>query len=264
MSRITDTFTSLRADRRTGLVAYICAGDPDQQISQEILNALPAAGADFIELGMPFTDPMADGPIIQAAAVRALESDMSVKRTLEMVRVFRGHNKRTPLILMGYTNPVLAYGAARFVKDAVDAGVDGLILVDLPPEEDDEILAACQNTGLDLIRLITPVTNEGRVSLITAHASGFLYYVSITGVTGTAQADVQNVRQHLTAIRAQTELPLAVGFGIKTADDVALYKGVADAVVVGSALVEECAGDAATAKERILEKVQTLKEALVS
>lgn len=243
MTRIQKTFQSLD---RPALVTFLTAGDPDYQTSLKTLKALPGAGADIIELGMPFTDPMADGPVIQAASGRALQAGANMVQTLNMVRDFRADNDGTPIVLMGYANPVFVYGAEKFCRDAAEAGVDGLIIVDLPPEEAGELVPHVQAFGLDLIRLVTPTTDENRLDTVLSGASGFLYYVSITGVTGTAKADKAAVAAHIKTIKARTDLPVAVGFGIKTPDDVAAMGKIADAVVVGSALVqnmEACAAD---------------------
>jgi len=237
MSRIADRFAQLKAEGRAGLVSFITAGDPDRARSQAILNGLPAAGADIIELGMPFTDPMADGPAIQEAGLRALKAGASMAQTLDMVRTFRSSDQATPIILMGYVNPVLAYGVQRFCSDSAGAGVDGLIIVDLPPEEDAPLRAAAEPHGLAIIRLATPTTDAKRLPRVLQGASGFLYYVAVTGVTGGKQADVGDVAGALAAIRAHTDLPLAVGFGVKTPQQAAALGAHADAVVVGSAIV---------------------------
>ncbi|MCF8496143.1 MAG: tryptophan synthase subunit alpha [Alphaproteobacteria bacterium] len=235
MSRIERTFKSLK---RPALITFITAGDPDYETSLAALKILPGAGADIVELGMPFTDPAADGPVIQRAGQRALAAGGCMKQTLSMVREFRKDNGETPLVLMGYANPVLAYGPERFCQDAAESGVDGLIIVDLPPEEADLLAAYAKAAGLDIIRLVTPVTDEARLEKILEGASGFLYYVSITGVTGTAQADPAALKAHIERIRARTDLPVVVGFGIRTPQDVAAMGEIADGVVVGSAIVE--------------------------
>lgn len=257
MSRIQTTFAALKRDSRAALVTFIVAGDPDAATSQGLLNSLPAAGADIIELGMPFTDPMADGPAIQAGDLRALAAGMTLKKTLQMVRDFRATNTTTPLVLMGYFNPVYAYGVEAFAADARDAGVDGLIIVDLPPEEDAELRGPVKAAGIDLIRLITPTTTPERLKTVVRDASGFLYYVSVAGITGTKAASVSDVAAQLTMIRQYTDLPIAVGFGIRTPADVKAMAAVADGVVVGSALVEDIAagGDLAG-------KVASLAQAL--
>ena len=235
--RITQRFADLKAAGRAGLVTFITAGDPDYDTSLEILKGLPAAGADIIELGMPFSDPMADGPAIQASSLRALKAGANMIRTLEMVRQFRTADQSTPIVLMGYFNPVYRYGVDRFIRDAVDAGVDGLIVVDLPPEEDNDLCLPARDAGLAFIRLATPTTDDDRLPVVLNNAGGFLYYVSIAGITGTASADVAVVGTEVTRLRRQTDLPVAVGFGISTPDQVAAIGRVADAAVVGSAIV---------------------------
>ncbi len=238
MSRIEATFKNLK---RSALITFITAGDPDYAKSLSILKALPAAGADIIELGMPFTDPMADGPVIQAAGLRALESGANMKQTLKMVTEFRKDNKDTPIVLMGYANPVFIYGIEKFVKDASTAGVDGLIIVDLPPEEDEELRTAAAKQDIDFIKLLTPTTNKDRLPTVLKSASGFLYYVSVAGITGAKKADASTIKPHIAEIKKNTKLPIAIGFGIKTADDVKALSGIADAVVVGSAIVQTIA-----------------------
>ena len=260
MSRIEKTFAALK---RPALITFITAGDPDYARSMAIMKALPEAGADIIELGMPFTDPMADGPVIQAAGLRALESGANMHKTLQMVREFRQTNGKTPIVLMGYANPLYAYGLRQFVDDAVKAGVDGLIIVDLPPEEDGELhkIAAAK---LDIIRLLTPTTDEKRLPKVLQGASGFLYYVSVTGVTGAAKADLDTVKPHIAQIRKHADLPIAIGFGIKTAEDVARMAGIADAVVVGSAIVQNIADHQGKADlaQRIVEQIKSLAAGL--
>ena len=239
MSRIATRFAELKQQNRAGFIAFISAGDPDYGTSREILRGLPAAGADIIELGMPFTDPMAEGPAIQASSLRALQAGQTMARTLQMVREFRTDNDTTPIVLMGYYNPIYAYGVERFTADAANAGVDGLIIVDLPPEEDHELRAPAARAGLDLIRLATPTTDSARLPAVLDGATGFLYYVSIMGVTGTKTIATDEVAASLARIRAKTDLPVAVGFGIKTEADAAKVARIADAAVVGSALVAE-------------------------
>jgi tryptophan synthase alpha chain len=236
MSRIDRCFRGLKAAGRSGLVTFITAGDPDYATSLAILEALPEAGADLIELGMPFTDPMADGPAIQAAGLRALKAGQTMVKTLEMVRHFRRRNDRTPLVLMGYYNPIYIYGVDRFLADARTAGVDGLIVVDLPPEEDSELCIPAIRAGLSFIRLATPTTDERRLPAVLANTSGFLYYVSVLGITGTKAPDITRVAHEVARIRKATELPIAVGFGVKSEDQVRALAGECDAVVVGSAL----------------------------
>ena len=234
MSRIEKKFKSLD---RPALVNFITAGDPDHQTSLEAFKALAGAGADIIELGMPFTDPTADGSAIQKASERALAAGTNMKQTLSMVRDFRAEDQETPIVLMGYYNPIFAYGLEAFSKDASEAGVDGLIIVDLPPEEDAPMQAALKGQDIDLIRLITPVTDKARLTTLLQGASGFLYYVSITGVTGTASADINALTPHVQEIKSQTDLPVVIGFGIKTPEDVKEMAQIGDGVVVGSAIV---------------------------
>lgn len=238
MSRIAQRFETLKAENKKGLVTFVTAGDPSIKASQNVLHSLPMAGADFIEIGMPFTDPMADGPAIQDSSLRALANGMTLKGVLKMLQGFRNNDNDTPVILMGYFNPIYKYGCESFVNDAKAAGADGLIIVDLPPEEDEELRVPAQEAGLDLIRLITPTTIGTRLDTVLENASGFLYYVSIAGVTGTKSANVNEVGKHIAEIKQKTELPVAVGFGIKTPEDAANMSKIADAVVVGSAIVE--------------------------
>lgn len=262
MTRIADTFEKLKAEKSAALVTYIMGGDPDIETSLEILKGLPEAGADIIELGMPFTDPAADGPAIQAAGLRALDVPTGIKDVLGMVRNFREQNSHTPMVLMGYYNPVLQYGPEKFANDAAAAGVDGLIIVDLPPEEAEELTEYTDKTGLDFIRLITPVTDDKRLRIVAGNASGFLYYVSITGVTGTARADIGSVKAHVAQIKAQTDLPIAIGFGIKTPEDAKNFGEFGDAVVVGSSLVQCIEDDPSSAQNSLHDKVRQLKAAL--
>ncbi len=240
-TRIDRRFASLRSAGRAGLISFITAGDPDHETSFEILQGLPAAGADLIELGMPFSDPMADGPSIQAAGLQALQNGASMIRTLELVRRFRKHDADTPVILMGYYNPIYRYGVDHFIADALAAGVDGLIVVDLPPEEDTELCLPALRAGLNFIRLATPTTDDKRLPAVLNNTSGFVYYVSITGITGTASADAGLVDEAVRRIRRHSPLPVAVGFGIKTAAHVAEVARFTDAVVVGTAIVDRVA-----------------------
>src|SRR5215470_14948015 len=238
MTRIDARFAALQREGRAGLVTFVMAGDPDPDTSAAILKALPEAGADVVEIGMPFTDPMADGPAIQAAGVRALRAGQNLAKTLELVRDFRSSDMATPVVLMGYYNPIYIYGVARLLADAKAAGVDGLIVVDLPPEEDTELCLPALRAGLNFIRLATPTTNDRRLAAVLTNTSGFVYYVSITGITGTAAPDTGKVADAVARIKRRTELPVAVGFGVKTAAHArAIAKG-ADAVVVGSALID--------------------------
>ena len=234
--RIDRRFGALEHEGRSGLVTFVTAGDPDYATSLAILEALPDSGADVIELGMPFTDPMADGPAIQAAGLRALKAGQTMARTLGMVRQFRQRNDRTPLVLMGYFNPIYIYGVDRFLADAKAAGVDGLIIVDLPPEEDGELCLPAIRAGLSFIRLATPTTDERRLPAVLANTSGFLYYVSVLGITGTKTPEIAKVAREVARIRQATTLPIAVGFGVKSEDQVRALAGHCDAVVVGSAL----------------------------
>jgi tryptophan synthase alpha chain len=241
-SRIDQKFAELKRAERAGLVTFITAGDPDAETSAKLLAALPGAGADIIELGMPFSDPMADGPAIQASSQRALHAGQTMLKTLDMVRAFRKGDATTPVVLMGYYNPIYVYGVDHFVADAVKAGVDGLIVVDLPPEEDDELLPAARAAGLNFIRLATPTTDDRRLPAVLANISGFVYYVSIAGITGTAAPDIGAVAGQVGRSKQATTLPVAVGFGVKTKEQVAEIAAIADGVVVGSALVSAIAG----------------------
>jgi tryptophan synthase alpha chain len=237
MSRIKARFAELKAQGRAGFVPFITAGDPDFETSRAVLEALPGAGADVIELGMPFSDPMADGPAIQASSLRALRAGATMARTLELVRRFRQRDDKTPIVLMGYYNPIHVRGAENFVREAAKAGADGLIIVDLPPEEDAVLREPAHAAGLDIIRLVTPTTDEARLKTILNGASGYLYYVSIAGVTGTKSFVEADVKNALARIRKASDLPVAVGFGIKTPAQAAEIARIADAAVVGSAIV---------------------------
>jgi tryptophan synthase alpha chain len=237
-TRIDKRFAALKEEGRAALVTFIMAGDPDYETSLAIAKALPKAGADIIELGMPFTDPMADGPAIQAAGLRALKAGQRMTRTLSLVRDFRKDDDQTPIILMGYFNPIYIYGNERFLADAKAAGVDGLIIVDLPPEEDEELCLPALKAGLNFIRLATPTTDDKRLPKVLTNTSGFVYYVSVTGVTGTAAPDTSQVTGAVARIKRHTRLPVAVGFGVKTAEQARAIAVGADGVVVGSALVD--------------------------
>ncbi len=240
--RIERRFERLAGERRPGLVTYVMAGDPDGETSLAILKALPGAGADVIELGMPFTDPMADGPAVQAAGLRALKSGQTLRATLKMVMDFRKEDADTPVVLMGYFNPIYSYGVEPFLRDAKAAGVDGLIVVDLPPEEDDELCLPALSAGLAVIRLATPTTDDARLPTVLTNTSGFVYYVSITGVTGSATPDPDVVGKAVKRIKRHTRLPIAVGFGVRDAASAAAIGSVADGVAVGSAIVEAVRG----------------------
>lgn len=237
-TRIDQRYADLAREGRAGLVTFVMAGDPDYETSLKIAQALPKAGADLIELGMPFTDPMADGPAIQAAGLRALNAGHNMVKTLQLVRDFRKTDGKTPIVLMGYYNPIYIYGVDRFLKDAKAAGVDGLIVVDLPPEEDEELCIPALKAGLNFIRLATPTTDDKRLPAVLKNTSGFVYYVSITGITGAATPEASRVSDAVARIKRHTKLPVAVGFGVKTAEQARDIAEGADAVVVGSALVE--------------------------
>ena len=264
-TRIDARFAALKQQGRAGLIAFVTAGDPDPDTSLAILQALPAAGADIVELGMPFTDPMADGPAIQASSQRALRAGQTLKKTLALVRTFRAGDEGTPIVLMGYYNPIYIYGVPRFLADAKTAGVDGLIVVDLPPEEDDELCVPALNAGLNFIRLATPTTDDRRLPAVLANTSGFVYYVSITGITGAAAPDTRRVVDAVKRIKRHTSLPVAVGFGVKTAEHARAIAAGADGVVVGTALVEAIRGSldqAGKASERTVPAVTELVAAL--
>jgi len=236
-SRIEKRFAKLKAEGRGALVTFVTAGDPDYDTSLEIVKGLPGAGADLIELGMPFSDPMAEGPPVQASSLRALKAGMTLVKTLAMVRAFRKDDGDTPIILMGYYNPIYSYGVERFVADAKVAGVDGLIIVDLPPEEDSELCLPALKAGIHWIRLATPTTDDKRLPTVLSNTSGFVYYVSIMGITGTRSAADADITAAVQRLKRHTDLPVAVGFGIRTPEQAAAVARVADAAVVGSALV---------------------------
>lgn len=260
MSRLHRRFAALKEQNRAALVTFVTAGDPDYATSLEILKGLPGAGADVIELGMPFTDPMADGPAIQLANIRALGNGQNMDKTLQMVREFRATEQDTPLVLMGYYNPIYIYGVERFVKDAKEAGVDGLIVVDLPPEHNDELCDPAQAAGIDFIRLTTPTTDDARLPTVLNGSSGFVYYVSVAGVTGAGSATLEHVQAAVTRLRRHTDLPVAIGFGIRTAEHAASIARLADGVVVGSALVDQIAK--AETAEQAVDGVLTLCKTL--
>jgi len=259
MTRIEDTFARLRAEDRAAFVAFVMAGDPDEAASRALIDGLPGAGVDIVEIGMPFTDPMADGPAIQRAGQRALGAGQTLARTLAMARDFRAAHPRTPVILMGYYNPIYSMGVPRFLEDAVAAGVDGLIVVDLPPEEDDELCLPARAAGLDFIRLATPTTDDARLPKVVQNTGGFVYYVSITGITGAAEAVAGRVAPHVARIRAASGLPVCVGFGVRTPEAAAGIARVADGVVVGSAIVERIG--AGESPEAVLAFVRRLADA---
>jgi len=240
-TRIDRRFAALNAEGRAALMTFTMTGDPDYETSLAIVKALPKAGADLIELGMPFTDPMADGPAIQAAGVRALKGGQRLTKTLALVREFRKGDNTTPIVLMGYYNPIYIYGVDKFIADAKEAGVDGLIVGDLPPEEDEELCLPTLKAGLNFIRLATPTTDEKRLPVVLNNTSGFVYYVSITGITGSTAPDASRVAAAVNRIKRHTKLPVAVGFGVKTAEQARAIAGGADGVVVGSALVDALA-----------------------
>ena len=258
MTRIDDTFARLKSEGRKAFVAYMMAGDGGEARSAEILAGLPGAGVDVIELGLPFTDPMADGPTIQLAGQRALEAGMTLDKTLALIRAFRKDDDRTPIVLMGYYNPIYSRGVDRFLEQAGEAGVDGLIIVDLPPEEDDELCIPAQKAGLNFIRLATPTTDDKRLPAVLKNTSGFVYYVSITGITGSSEAQAADVAPEVTRIKAATDLPVIVGFGIRTPDTAEAIAGVADGCVVGSAIVAEAATGKPVAE--VLEFVRSLAD----
>ena len=269
--RLVNRFSSLRAEKRGGLVTFVTAGDPDRDISSALIRQLPKAGADIIEIGMPFSDPMADGPVIQASSQRALASGMNLKKTLEIVDEFRSEDTDTPIILMGYFNPIYQYGPERFVDDSISVGVDGLIVVDLPPEEDDELCHPSLTAGLHWIRLVTPTADARRIQTVLRHSSGFVYYVSITGITGTRSADYTELETEIKRIKDSTDIPVAVGFGIQRPDQVRQIVKHADAAVVGSALIREIeqtletgGNISTTIIDPVLKKVNELSSALAT
>ena len=264
-ARIDARFAALKAEGRAAFVAYVMAGDPDAATALAIVKGLPGAGADIIELGFPFSDPMAEGPPIQRAAQRALAKGMTLKSTLDLARAFREGDKDTPIIMMGYTNPLVTWGYDAFASDAAAAGIDGIIVVDLPPEEADPLADALDANQLSLIRLATPTTDDKRLPVVINRTSGFVYYVSVTGVTGVKEADATTVAPHVERVRKASGLPVAVGFGIKTPERAAAIARVADGVVVGSALVDEVANAIELNEDvtaRVLSKVQTLAKAV--
>ena len=238
MTRIDDTFARLKSEGKKAFVSYVMAGDPDLETSREIVHGLPAAGVDIIELGLPFTDPMADGPTIQLAGQRALDKEMTLDKTLDIARSLRATGNQTPIVLMGYYNPIYSRGVSKFLAQAKEAGIDGLIIVDLPPEEDSELCIPAQEAGLNFIRLATPTTDDKRLPKVLQNTSGFVYYVSITGITGAAEAQSADVAPEVARIKSHTDLPVIVGFGIKTPDAARDIASIADGSVVGSAIVK--------------------------
>lgn len=264
-TRIEKRFENLSSEGRSALVTFITAGDPDTETSLKILQGLPGAGADVIELGMPFSDPMADGPAIQASSQRALGAGQNMIKTLQMVRDFRADDQDTPIVLMGYYNPIYIYGVERFLVDAKEAGVDGMIVVDLPPECDDELCIPSMKAGINFIRLATPTTDNNRLPAVLANTSGFVYYVSITGITGTAAPKQDDVRAHVGRIKAQTDLPVAIGFGVKTPEQARALAECGDGVVVGSVFVDAVRAsldDAGKATDQTVPAVLDLASAL--
>jgi tryptophan synthase alpha chain len=257
VTRLDARFAELKREGRAGFVAYVMAGDPDADASLAVLQGLPAAGADLIELGFPFSDPMADGPSIQRAALRALKAGMTLQGALALARRFREGDETTPLVLMGYLNPILAYGLAAFASDAAGAGADGVIVVDCPPEEAEPLLAAFDAAGLALIRLATPTTDEKRLPTVVRRTSGFVYYVSVAGVTGVKAADASAVAPAVERVRAASGLPVAVGFGIRSPEQAAAVARVADAAVVGTALVDACAAAVAQNRDPVAKVLET-------
>jgi tryptophan synthase alpha chain len=267
VSRLDDRFAVLKREGRAGFVAYVMAGDPDAETSLRIVQGLPGAGADIIEVGFAFSDPMADGPAIQRAALRALHRGMTLKGTLDLARRFRQADEATPLVLMGYLNPILTHGLAPFATDAAAAGVDGVIVVDCPPEEADPVLAAFEPAGLALIRLATPTTDEARLPVVVRRTSGFVYYVSVAGVTGGKAVDAETIAPAVARVRAASGLPVAVGFGIRTPDQAAAVARIADAAVVGTALVDAVADAVAQNRDpvaKVLETASALAKAVRS
>ena len=258
MTRINQTFEKLKSEGKKAFVSYIMAGDPDFETSLELVMGLPAAGVDIIELGLPFTDPMADGPTIQLAGGRSLTSGMTLMKTLEMARIFRENDDSTPIVIMGYYNPIYSYGVEKFLIDAKSSGIDGLIVVDLPPEEDEELCIPAQAAGINFIRLATPTTDENRLPKVLQNTSGFVYYVSITGITGAAEAQATDVGPEVARIQKDSGLPVVVGFGINTPEKAKAIAKVADGAVVGSAIVSELALGKPVSE--VLEFVKTLAD----
>ena len=239
ISRIKSTFEELKKDNKKGLITFITAGDPNFDLSLEILKKLPSSGADILEIGMPFTDPMADGPSIQASYLRALKEGQTLNKTIKLVEIFRKSNKSTPIVLMGYYNPIYKYGVKKFLFDIKKVGIDGLIIVDLPPEADEEVCIPSNKIGIDFIRLATPTSSINRLPTIIKNASGFLYYVSVLGITGSKTPEINSIKKNVEIIKSFSEIPVAVGFGIKTPIQAASIAQTSDAIVVGSAIIEK-------------------------
>lgn len=239
ISRIKSTFEELKKDNKKGLITFITAGDPNFDLSLEILKKLPSSGADILEIGMPFTDPMADGPSIQASYLRALKEGQTLNKTIKLVEIFRESNKSTPIVLMGYYNPIYKYGVKKFLFDIKKVGIDGLIIVDLPPEADEEVCIPSNKIGIDFIRLATPTSSINRLPTIIKNASGFLYYVSVLGITGSKTPEINSIKKNVEIIKSFSEIPVAVGFGIKTPIQAASIAQTSDAIVVGSAIIEK-------------------------
>ncbi len=258
MTRIDAKFAQLKAEGKKAFVTYVMAGDPDYDRSLEVVKGLPGAGVDIIELGLPFTDPMADGPTIQLAGQRALEAGMTLQKTLDMAAEFRKTDDTTPIVLMGYYNPIYNRGVDTFLADAKAAGIDGLIVVDLPPEEDEELCIPAQKAGLNFIRLATPTTDDKRLPKVLTNTSGFVYYVSITGITGAAEAQASDVGPEVARIKAKTDLPIIVGFGVNTPEKAEAIASVADGTVVGSAIVNQIGSGKST--EEVLAFVKSLAD----
>lgn len=265
MSRLKEKFSNLKSDQRKALIPFITAGDPNPSVTVNLLHDMVKAGADILELGIPFSDPMAEGPVIQAACERALEHNVSLRDVLEMVKQFRQQDKDTPVVLMGYLNPVEVMGYERFASTASEAGADGVILVDLPPEEGEDLVAALKAHDMDPIFLLAPTSTDERMGTICAMASGFVYYVSLKGVTGAANLDVQSVIEKVSQIRTHTDIPVGVGFGIRDAESAAQVAAVADAVVVGSAVVKRVAdnqNDAAKISQEVCDLLSSMRQAM--
>ncbi|GGL73888.1 tryptophan synthase subunit alpha [Wenxinia marina] len=258
MTRIDDTFARLRAEKRKAFVAYVMAGDPNYETSKQIVLGLPSAGVDVIELGLPFTDPMADGPTIQLAGARALAGGQTLEKTLDIARALRATGDQTPIVLMGYYNPIYSRGVDRFLSEAKEAGIDGLIVVDLPPEEDEELCLPAQEAGLNFIRLATPTTDDRRLPKVLTNTTGFVYYVSITGITGAAAAEASQVAPEVARIKKATDLPVIVGFGIRTPETAQAIAEVADGAVVGTAIVGKIAEGRPV--NEVLDYVRTLAD----